>query len=552
MEFALLCSTFEALENTSSRLEKTDIVANLLKTSSKDELPIIVQLMLGKVFPSWSTIKMGVGEKLLVRAASDISGISEGNILEYLKDTGDIGRSIEMAMENKKQVMFSFEELTLDSVYKDLVRLSSLEGKKSQDRKLKILAGLLTNASPLESRYISRIVVETMRTGVAEGTIRDSIAKTFGISSEKIEKAFMMSNDIGLVAINAFEGEGPLQDITLELFRPIKMMSAQKVSNVSEGFKVAGKPCALEYKYDGFRMQIHKKGDHIEIFTRRLENVTAQFKDVVQAIEKGVEGDCIIEGETIGIDKNGKWLPFQNISRRIKRKYNIDEIIEKIPVITNIFDILYLNGDVLIDQPFIRRREILESVVSQDERLMLSRMITSGKEEEVEQFFDESIKKGNEGLMIKNLNSPYVPGLRVGNMLKLKSVLESLDCIITGAEWGTGRRASYMGTFYIAVLDEYGNPMNIGKVATGITDDMLDLLTKRLNPLVLVEDGTHIRLKPEVVIEVAYEEIQKSPHYKSGFALRFPRLIRIRDDKGPEDADTIERVFDIYEFDGAY
>lgn len=553
MEFSKVCSTFESLEGTSSRLEKTDILAKLLREADRDDLPLLVRLMLGKVLPSWKTEKIGVGEKLLVKAVSDISGVSEKEIIGYLKDTGDIGLSVERAMRNKKQMMFSFESLSLDGVYEALVKLSSMEGKRSQEKKLKVLAGLLTNATPLESRYISRIVVETMRTGVAEGTVRDAIANTFGVQPEMIEKAFMLSNDMGLVSQKAFDGIEALSGIRLQLFRPIKMMSAQKVSSPADGLKIAGRPCALEYKYDGFRMQIHKDGDKVEIFTRRLENVTGQFKDVVEAITRCVRGQCIIEGETIGIGEDGRWLPFQNISRRIKRKYNIDEIIQRIPVMTNLFDILYLDGDTLIELPFIERRRALESIVEpDDEKISLSKMILANDETEVESFFTESIKKGNEGLMIKNLKSPYVPGLRVGNMLKLKSVLESLDCIITGAEWGTGRRAHYMGTFYIAILDENGVPVNIGKVATGITDEMLETLTNDLRPLIVREEGTYIHLRPEIVIEVAYEEIQRSPTYESGFALRFPRLIRVREDKGQEDADTIERVFDIFEEDGAY
>jgi len=553
MEFAKICNTFESLESTSSRLEKAQIITDLLKGTDRGDLEMVVRVLLGRVFPSWSTAKIGVGEKLLIKTASDISGVSEREILGFLKETGDIGLSVEKAMQNKRQVLFSSQQLSLKDVYDALVRLSMLEGKKSQERKLKVIAGLLTNASPVESRYISRIVVETMRTGVAEGTIRDAIAKAFGQEPSKIEKAFMLSNDFGLVSLKALEGREALDKVTLRLFRPIKMMSAQKVASALEGLKVAGRPCALEYKYDGFRMQIHREGDKIEIFTRRLENVTDQFKDVVKAVSSCTDGNFIIEGETIGIASDGRWLPFQKISRRIKRKYNIDEVIEKIPVMTNIFDVLYLNGKVLIDTPFKERREILESIVRPDEKsISLSKLTIADKEEDVERFFKESIAKGNEGVMIKNLKSTYVPGLRVGNMLKLKSVLESLDCIVTAAEWGTGRRAKHMGSFYISILDENGEPTQIGKVATGITDDMLDTLTKRLSPLVVKEEGTMVHLRPELVIEVAYEEIQKSPTYESGFALRFPRLIRLRDDKGPEDADNIERVYDIYETDGAY
>jgi DNA ligase-1 len=494
-----------------------------------------------------------VGEKLLIRAASDVSGVTEREIISALRDTGDIGASVEHAMELKRQMRFHTETLSVMDVYNALHKLARLEGRRSQEKKLKILGGMLTDASPCEAKYLSRIVVETMRTGVGEGIVRDAIAQTYGIDAADVEKAYMLSNDMGLVAGKAQEGLTALRSITLKPFRPIKMMAAQKVQSASEGFDALGRPCALEYKYDGFRMQIHRVGDDIRIFTRRLEDVTVQFSDVVDAVRNGISRDCIVEGETIGIGPNGAWLPFQQISRRIKRKYDIEEAIENVPVMTNLFDILYLDGEILLDEPFYRRREALEGIVAEiPGKLVLSRMIVTGAEGDAQAFFDESIAKGNEGLMLKRLDSPYVPGLRVGTMLKLKSVLESLDCIIVGAEWGSGRRASFMGSFRIAILDETGSPSEIGKVATGITDEMLEELTRRLRPLIVHEDGTDIELAPEQVVEVAYEEIQRSPHYDSGFALRFPRLIRLRDDKGPEDADTILRVFEIFENDTLY
>lgn len=550
MEFLFLCNIFETLEKTSSRLEKTDIVSSAISACEKEEIADVVYLILGRTHPAWSTEKIGVKDKLLIRAVSDISGVSESELLPLLVDTGDIGRTVEEAIKRKRQVFFGGESLSIQRVTGDLRKVASLEGKRSQEKKLKIISGLFTNASALEARYLARIVVEAMRTGVAEGIVRDAIAKSFSLCSADVERAYMMANDMGLVAEHAYDGTGALEAITLELFRPVKMMAAKKVSSAEEGFDVVGRPCALEYKYDGFRMQIHKKGDRIEIFTRRLENVTAQFVDVVKRVRKCIDADCIIEGETIGIGPNGRWLPFQSISRRIKRKYDIEEIIDKIPVMTNIFDILYYGDSPVIDRPFEERRRLLESVVSpSDGEFVLSKMVVTDSIEAAQLFFDESIDRGNEGLMLKNISSPYVPGLRVGNMVKLKSVLESLDCIVVGAEWGTGRRARVMGTFVIAILDEEGKAQQIGKVATGITDEMLEELTERLRPLIISESGTTLEIRPEIVVEVAYEEIQMSPTYESGFALRFPRLVRLRDDKGAEDADTIERVYDIYSAD---
>ncbi len=550
MEFKTVCDAFEKFESTSSRLEKAVMLAKLLSKTPSPDLHNVIQFVLGSVFPSWSPEKIGVGEKLLIRAASDASGVSEREIIATLRDTGDIGASIEYAMGLNLQMRFFSTPLDVGGVVDSLHRLAALEGRRSQDKKLKILGGLLTDATPREAKYLARIVVEAMRTGVGEGIVRDAVAQTFGVGAADVEKAYMLSNDMGLVARAAQEGHEALAAITLTPFRPIKMMAAQKVQTASEGFDALGRPCALEYKYDGFRMQIHKVGDKIRIFTRRLEDVSLQFSDVVAAVLEGIPHDCIIEGETIGIGESGAWLPFQHISRRIKRKYNIEEAIENVPVMTNLFDILYLDGTIILDYPFSKRRELLEGIVREiPGKLVLSKMMTTGNEEAAQAFFDESIARGNEGLMLKRLESPYVPGLRVGTMLKLKSVLESLDCVIVGAEWGSGRRATLMGSFRIAILDETGAPSEIGKVATGITDEMLEELTSRLRPFIVHEEGTDITLAPDLIIEVAYEEIQRSPHYESGFALRFPRMLRLRDDKGMEDADTIMRVFEIYEND---
>lgn len=550
MEFAALCETFALLEETSSRLEKTAIVASLLSETPEGDLEATVSFMLGSVFPPWSTEKLGVGEKLIIKAAADVSGRTEREIVDMLRETGDIGRAIEHAMEHKRQVQFMAHLLDVARVHADLLRLARLEGKGSQDKKLKILGGLLTNASPPEARYLARIVVETMRTGVAEGIVRDAIARAYDIEASRVEHAFMLSNDMGLVAHTAREGPEALDAISLTPFRPVRMMAAQKVQTAKEGFEALGRPCALEYKYDGFRMQMHKVGDRVEIFTRRLEEVSTQFRDVAEAVRECVDGDCILEGETIGIGEEGAWLPFQHISRRIRRKYHIEEAIETVPVMTHVFDILYKDGESLIDRPFQERRAILEETVREAPgRLVHSIMHITGSEQEAEAFFAESVAKGNEGLMLKRLDSPYVPGMRVGTMLKLKSVLESLDCIVIGAEWGSGRRAHLMGTFHIAILDETGAPAAIGKVATGITDEMLEELTRRLRPRITKEEGTYVALAPDLVVEVAYEEIQRSPTYESGFALRFPRLLRLRDDKGPGDADSIIRVFEIFEND---
>jgi len=547
MKFKKIVNVYEMLEKTPARLEKTDIVANLLKETPEKLVSIVIRLLLGETFPKWMDKKIGIGTQLLIKSISKVTGIKEKEINEWVREEGDVGKAVGRAVRNKKQVSFFAEELSVEEIYDTLNRIVEFEGIRSQEKKLTYLSKLFVSADEKEAIYLSRIILEKMRTGVGEGIIRDAIAKIYSVPSEKIDRAYSLVNDWGAVAKAA--KNGTIDSLQIEPFRPIRVMLAQKVRNIEEGFSVVGKPCAMEYKYDGFRMQVHKVGEDVRIFTRRLDNVTEQFPFVRDSVRRNIEGDCIVEGETVGI-RGDKYLPFQQISRRIKRKYNIEEMARKIPVILHLFDIVYLNGRSLLDTPFQKRREILERIVKEDEKLVLAKQIVTDSVEEGNIFYKEALNRGNEGIMMKNLNAPYQPGSRVGYMIKLKPILETLDLVIIGAEWGEGRRAHWLATFLLACKDEEGNFVPIGKVGTGITDEMFQELTDLLKDNIIYQKGKEVVLKPELVVEVGYEEIQRSPKYESGFALRFPRVLRIREDRGPDDIDTIDRIYEIYESRG--
>jgi len=547
MKFKKIVNVYEMLEKTPARLEKTDIVANLLKETPEKLVSIVIRLLLGETFPKWMDKKIGIGTQLLIKSISKVTGIKEKEINEWVREEGDVGKAVGRAVRNKKQVSFFAEELSVEEIYDTLNRIVEFEGIRSQEKKLTYLSKLFVSADEKEAIYLSRIILEKMRTGVGEGIIRDAIAKIYSVPSEKIDRAYSLVNDWGAVAKAA--KNGTIDSLQIEPFRPIRVMLAQKVRNIEEGFSVVGKPCAMEYKYDGFRMQVHKVGENVRIFTRRLDNVTEQFPFVRDSVRRNIEGDCIVEGETVGI-RGDKYLPFQQISRRIKRKYNIEEMARKIPVILHLFDIVYLNGRSLLDTPFQKRREILERIVKEDEKLVLAKQIVTDSVEEGNIFYKEALNRGNEGIMMKNLNAPYQPGSRVGYMIKLKPILETLDLVIIGAEWGEGRRAHWLATFLLACKDEEGNFVPIGKVGTGITDEMFQELTDLLKDNIIYQKGKEVVLKPELVVEVGYEEIQRSPKYESGFALRFPRVLRIREDRGPDDIDTIDRIYEIYESRG--
>ncbi len=550
LRYSELANLYEQLERISSKHEKTAIIASFLRKVDAEDLDKVALLLLGKVFPPWSMEELGFGTQLMIRAIAIATGANEKQIENAYKETGDLGLAAERFVARKKQMTLFQQPLTVDKVIGNLRKVAKIEGEGSIDKKIALVAELLTSASPKEAKYIVRTVLEELRIGVAEGIIRDAISLAFNVPVDIVERAYNLTNDLGFVAKIAKEkGKEGLQSLKLEPGRPIKVMLAQKVESVKEALEKMGGKVAVEIKYDGARMQIHKKGDKITLFTRRLENVTRQFPDIVDMVKKGIKAEeCIVEGEAVAIDENGKPRPFQTLSRRIKRKYDIEKMVKEIPVELNLFDIVYLNGKSLIDVPFEERRKILESIVELHGKLKLAEQLISDNVQEIEKFYKKALDMGHEGIMIKNLKAPYKPGSRVGYMVKLKPTMETLDLVIIGAEWGEGKRAHWLSSYLLACRDpDTGKYLSIGKMGTGLTEDQFREMTERLKPLIIRSEGKFVEIKPSVVVEVAYEEIQKSPNYESGFALRFPRLVRVREDRGPEDIDTIYRVRKLYE-----
>ena len=371
-----------------------------------------------------------------------------------------------------------------------------------------------------------------------------------------VQGAYDVANDFSVVAEKAkVEGIKGLMSVGLEPGRPVKVMLAIKVKDIKEGFERVGKPADIEYKLDGFRLQIHKKDNEIKLFTRRLENVTKQFPDVVDYVKHNIKGDSfIIDSEGVGFSpKTKKYLPFQSISQRIKRKYDIENMAKEFPVELNVFDVIYYNGKNMIKTPFIERRNIIEKIVKPAERkiVYVKNLITSD-EKEVLKFYKESLKRGNEGIMFKTLDAVYKPGARVGHMVKFKPIMDTLDLVIVGAEWGEGKRSDWLSSFTLACIDENNNFLEIGKVGTGIKEKSelgvsFSQLTEELKPLIISEKGKSVIVKPEIVVEINYEEIQKSQTYSSGYALRFPRLINLRLERSAEECSTLNMVEEFYE-----
>ncbi len=577
MEYAKLVKIYEELEKTAKRLEKTYVISEFLKDTREEDIKAIVLLLQGRLFPHWDTREIGVASKIVIKAISKSAGISAPQIENEWRRKGDLGIVTEEFIGKKKQATLVSHDLTVAKVFENLRKLAGLEGIGTVEKKISLIAELLTSAKSIEAKYITRTVLGDLRIGVGEGSLRDAIVWAFfgdkiGVKYNKeernidvedragynkyadaVQKAYDITNDFSTVAESAKKGLDGLGETTLSAGRPVNVMLALKVKDIKEGFERCGKPAEFEYKLDGFRIQAHKKGKEITLYTRRLENVTHQFPEVVGYIKESIKGDeFILDSEAVGYDpKTEKYMPFQNISQRIKRKYDIEDMAKKFPVELNIFDILYYNGKNLLDKDFADRRKLLEKIVSQHKRqIVLAKKLVTSDEKEVEKFYKEALNSGNEGLMVKNLHSPYQPGARVNHMVKLKPTMENLDLVIVGAEWGTGKRATWLSSFSLACID-HGKFLEVGKVGTGIKEKAelgvsFKELTKELKPLITEQKGREVAVKPKVVVEIVYSEIQKSPTYSSGYALRFPRVLKLRPDRSADECSTLKMVEGFY------
>ena len=584
MDYIKLTEIYTQLEKTTKRLEKTYVISEFIKALKKEEnIHTIINLLSGKVFPSWDESKIGVSEKLVIKALSVSTGNPKDKIEKQWSKTGDLGEVAEELVVYKKQQTLQQRVLTVDLVFKNLRSLATLEGHGAVNKKMGLISELITSATPGEAKYIIRTLLEDLRIGVGEGSLRDAVVWAFfgeelGINydkdknninlteekrkdyneySEKIQQAYDLTNDFGEVIEKLKEkGLEGLKEISLKVGKPINLMLAIRTETSKEAIEALGLPVFVDYKIDGFRAQIHKEGNKVYFFTRRLENVTKQFSELIQVIQNNVKAkNCILDAEIIGYDpKNKRYLPFQAISQRIKRKHNIERVAKDLPVEIDVFDIVYKDNKNLMNLPLKERRKILEATIRPLKlKIELTKSIIAKSEKEIEKFYKQSLKEGNEGVMIKNLNKEYISGRKVGGWVKLKPILESLDLVITKAEWGTGKRGGLLSSYTISCWDKLKDKLiEIGKVSTGLKEKesesttFLDI-TDLLKPLIIKTEGKEVIVKPKVIIEIGYEEIQKSFEYTSGYALRFPRFLRLRKDKPLSEINTlieIERIYD--------
>jgi DNA ligase-1 len=565
MDYSVLAETYEKLEKVPSKISKAEILADLFKKAPTEELPKVVLMIMGRVFPTNSEYELGIANQMMLKTIAKASGFSVSEVEQKFKKTGDLGLAAEECAKGRKQSTLLKKKLSVDYVFGSLRKLPFATGQGSQEKKLNIIAELLLSSQPKEARYIVRTAIENLRVGAAEGIIRDAIVNAFLLKGETskerkkeitgaVDYAWNIISDFGEIARIAKEkGIEGLKRPRLEIGKPIQVMLAEKAGSMEEVFKEF-KELFIETKYDGMRAQIHKKGNEVWVYTRRLENLTKQFPDLVEFCKKGLTAkECIVEGEVLGISSKTKLpLPFQVLSQRIHRKYGIEQMKKEIPIQINLFDVIYVDGKLLVDMPFIERRKILEKIIRPiPGKLQAAEQLFTSDIRKAEKFYKKALDAKQEGAMLKVPTSTYVFGRHVGGWYKIKPIMETLDLVIIGATWGEGKRSKWLSSYVLACREpDSGKFLECGMMSTGLTEEEYENMTKVLKPLVLIEKGKNVEIKPKVVVETGYQEIQKSPNYTSGFALRFPRLVRIRQDRSAEDADTIDRVVELFKSQG--
>jgi len=575
MEFSIIAEMFEKMEKTSSRIELTNILVELLKKTPEKIIPNVVYLLQGIIRPNFEGVELGVAEKLAIRSISKSSGLPIKKIEDDYRNCGNLGLTASNILKLKTQTTFTAEKITVERVYETLFKIANLEGKGSQDLKMKYISSLLNDATPLEAKFVLNILLSTLRLGIAENTVMDALAIGFTGKKEyrkQIEDAYNVSSDLGKVSeVIAREGLDGIKKFQISLFSPVRPMLADRTKSEKEATEKMPVEFAAEYKLDGERVQIHKQADKIILFSRSLENITKYYPDIVENIGNSLDvNEGIFEAEIVAINENtGEFLPFQELMHR-RRKYKLKEAVLQYPITVNFFDVLYFDGKNCLNLKYSERRKILESSVKENNFAKLVPMAIVKNENEVEDFLENSINSGCEGLMLKILDAAYRAGTRGGNWLKLKreyrnELGDSLDLVVIGAYFGKGRRTGRYGTLLLATYNpEKDNFPSICKVGTGFTDESLDQLYQILsnkvilkkNPRIESEMEADVWFEPELVLEIVASEITLSPIHKTalgtirkgaGLALRFPKFTgKIRIEKGSEDASTDEEVYSLY------
>ena len=577
MDFADIAQMFDRLESTSARLEMTSILADFFRTVPTEELRDLIYIIQGKLHPDFFQIEFGMADKLILRAIAFTSGTPDDKVEEMWLKEGDTGTVAETLIAKKKQMTLFSEPLTFARVVKGLSQIETAEGKDSQNMKMKILSNMLHDSGPIEARYLCRIVTGRMRVGASTMTILDALALTFATKENRpeIERAFNVTCDIGLVAeILAKEGMEGIGNVHVKVGNPIKVMLAERLPSIPEVVEKMGGECAIEYKYDGIRAQVHIGKDSVKIFSRRLEDLTKNFPDVAQSLREHFKGEeAIIEGECVAVDsETGFMQSFQEVTHR-RRKHGMDDAVKRYPVRIFMFDMLYVNGTDMTLMPYIKRREAIKEWFDISDNVQMSNMRIVHSVEEAEGFFDEAINARCEGMMAKSISdeSIYRAGSRGFLWIKYKkdyhaNLTDSFDLVVVGAFYGMGKRAGRYGALLMASYDqETGKYGTVCKLGTGFDDAFLDNMPSLLDDYKSPTKPASVDAKmipdvwfePAVVLEVVGAEISVSPIHTAamdvvkegtGIGIRFPRFTgRVRTDKDPEQSTSVNEILEMYE-----
>jgi DNA ligase-1 len=557
-EFSYFVEICENIRSTPSKNLKVSILSEYLSRLDNDSLPIAILFLSGRIFPRGSRQNINVGFSIIMQSLSEIAMLDASEIQQVYLTHGDMGALSEYAV-SKKHIfsLFRQQQLTLCFVYNQLKKIAGTIGSGASKNKTKILTGLLIDMSPHEAKYLIKIINGEMRIGLVEGLIEIAIAKAFNQNIKVIREAMLVAGDIAQVSILA--NRNLLDKAIIKPLTPLSFMLADVMFTAEEIINYYKKPLICEYKYDGIRVQMHKFGQEIRMFSRKLADVTNAFPELADPALSGTATtssssssspssniDFILDGEILAF-RNNKPLHFQELQKRLRKKTVTEQIIAEVPVIYTVYDIMYFNGEAIIKKPLNERKEILSCIAFKQPIINSSYKIVNS-EQEIISMFGISKDTGHEGLVLKEPNSQYHPGRRGRYWAKLKKELDTIDAVILIAEYGHGKRAGTLSDYTFAVRDEKNNNKLrvIGKAYSGLTDEEIDDMTNRLKSLMVKDEAYKIIVKPEIVLEIAFDSIQKSDRHDSSFALRFPRIKNIRIDKTVADIDTLEKVEQIY------
>ncbi len=578
MRYSVIADAYEKIEATTKRLEMTDLLVDLLKNTSIEVIDKVAYLTQGKLHPDFVGIEIGVAEKLAVKAVARSSGRRESEVEEELKRTGDIGEAAEEFVATRMQQSFFRRDLSVEKVYETLNKMAKTSGSGAVDLKLSLLAGLLADATPKEAKYIMRTVTGSLRLGIADMTVLDALAMAYGggkEAREEVERAYNISSDLGRVAkVLAEKGIEGIRQFHVSVGEPIRPMLAERLSSPEEVLEKLGGRCVAEYKYDGERLQAHKNGKNVTLYSRRLENISDQYPDAVELCSKYVKAEeAILECECVAVDADtGEMRPFQELMHR-RRKYEIEKAVEDYPIALFLFEALYVNGKDLTQEPYLTRRKMLEKTVKLSDHVKTANCLVTSSTAELERFFLEAIESGCEGLVCKSIgkDSVYKAGARGWLWIKYKrdyksEMTDTVDLVIVGAFHGRGKRAGTYGALLLAAYNPDSDTFEtVTKCGTGFTDEDLAKLPKMLEKHIVTHRQSRVNsmlqadvwFEPSLVIEVLGAEITLSPIHTcamdsvrrgSGLAIRFPRFTgNYRSDKAAEDATNTDEVLGMYQ-----